>query len=183
MVGHEQQKFIIHGSVFREKGTFVSFTRFLHRILPLSMQRGFRDGGSFRSIADGGAMTAAFAASLTHPMLLLRFLALGKCREDHRYGPHPRQVIELFRTSCNSIKNGDGRPNILVFVHGGAWGSGCTWMYRLIADRLCSKGYSVALIGYRVYPDAEVGDQVKCRVLCGKQEWEIGGEFVWQSVP
>jgi len=50
----------------------------------------------------------------------------------------------------------------IFFVHGGAWGAGCPWMYRLIAPAFLSRGFAVAIVGYRTYPDAKcvVRDQV-----------------------
>ncbi|CAN0158005.1 unnamed protein product [Discosporangium mesarthrocarpum] len=176
MADGEKHKFTIHGTAFCHKPRSVQFTRWLHRVLPLGLQRAFRDGGSFRSVADGGAVAAAAAAALTHPRLLLRFLALERGKRDHRYGSHPRQVIELFEAVNPASRAGGERPGggpgegsgdgdgrqrkLMVFIHGGAWGSGSPWMYRLLADRLRSAGFTVALIGYRVYPDTGVAGQV-----------------------
>ena len=44
------------------------------------------------------------------------------CRIGSRYTPC--QVIEVVRPAEGV---GDGRPKVIVFVHGGAWGSGRTW--------------------------------------------------------
>ena len=41
---------------------------------------------------------------------------------------------------------------MIFFVHGGAWGSGQPWFYRLIAIPFLELGFAVAIIGYRVYP-------------------------------
>lgn len=48
----------------------------------------------------------------------------------------------------------------LFTKHGGAWGSGRPWMYRLVALPFLRIGVAVAIVGYRVYPDAEVTGQV-----------------------
>jgi acetyl esterase/lipase len=52
------------------------------------------------------------------------------------------------------------RP-ILVFVHGGAWGSGRTWQYTLIAQNLGKliNASHVVLVGYPYYPNATILEQ------------------------
>ncbi|CAM9496361.1 unnamed protein product [Ectocarpus fasciculatus] len=166
----EEQRFTIHGSVFRDKPGSVKTTRFLHRVLPVSAQRSFRDG-AFRSVSDGGVAVAAGVSAVLRPGLAARFLSVGRRREDHRYGGHPRQVIEVVHPvrddgpSRSAVGDGE-RPKLIVFVHGGAWGSGSTWMYRLMVDRLSHshhpslRSYSVASVGYRVHPDADTDGQV-----------------------
>jgi acetyl esterase/lipase len=52
------------------------------------------------------------------------------------------------------------RP-VLVFVHGGAWGSGRTWQYTLMArnfGRFLNASH-VVLVGYPYYPAASVSEQ------------------------
>ncbi|CAM9943239.1 unnamed protein product, partial [Hapterophycus canaliculatus] len=164
----KEQSFTIHGSVFRDKPATVKATRVLHRILPISAQRAFRDG-AFRGVADGGVVVTAGISAVFRPRLAARFLALGRRREDHRYGEHPRQVIEVvqpIRGFGDSRRRVGEKPKLVVFVHGGAWGSGATWMYRLVVDRLTSSDDShlasctVASLGYRVHPDADTAGQV-----------------------
>jgi len=53
------------------------------------------------------------------------------------------------------------RP-IIVFMHGGAWGSGNKAMYRLLGDTLNrSLNCVVMILGYRTYPDTDVEGQVE----------------------
>ncbi|CAM9204143.1 unnamed protein product [Ectocarpus sp. 12 AP-2014] len=166
----EEQRFTIHGSVFRDKPGSVKTTGFLHRVLPVSAQRSFRDG-AFRAVSDGGVAVAAGVSAVFRPGLAARFLSAGRRREDHRYGGHSRQVIEVVHPvrdddPARSAVGDDERPKLIVFVHGGAWGSGSTWMYRLMVDRLSHshhprlRSYSVASVGYRVHPDADTDGQV-----------------------
>eukprot|EP00752_Nemacystus_decipiens_P010065 g8969.t1 len=168
----EDQSFTIHGSVFRDKPGSVKTTRLLHRFLPISAQRSFRDG-AFRTFSDYGVAVGAGVSAVFRPKLASRFLAVGRQREDYRYGPHPRQIIEVVHPTRESVETkararerGGEKPKLVVFVHGGAWGSGCTWMYRLLVDRLTRSNhpplgsYTVASVGYRVYPDADTSGQV-----------------------
>jgi len=88
--------------------------------------------------------------------------------ESIQYGDHPMQVAHLMRPLHISKEkeepnNNDDKKNkssLVVFVHGGAWGSGKPWMYRLVARPLLELGYSVAILGYRTYPTADVKGQV-----------------------
>ena len=48
----------------------------------------------------------------------------------------------------------------MFFVHGGAWGSGQPWMYRLVAAPFLKMNMAVAVVGYRTYPDGNAQDQV-----------------------
>ncbi len=49
---------------------------------------------------------------------------------------------------------------MVFFVHGGAWGSGHPWMYRLMAVPFLKMNMAVAVVGYRTYPDGNAQDQV-----------------------
>lgn len=70
---------------------------FVVRVLPLSWQRGFRDGGAFRSLADGGVVLTAGVMAVLKPRVAARFVAVSLQKKDHRYGPHPRQVTSLLK--------------------------------------------------------------------------------------
>ncbi|GAX26168.1 hypothetical protein FisN_18Hh285 [Fistulifera solaris] len=75
-----------------------------------------------------------------------------------QYGTHRSQRMDLIQ----SQKPVDyTRPRKwVVFVHGGAWGSGFPLLYRLVANSFVSQGYDVAIVGYRTYPDAFVDGQI-----------------------
>ena len=44
--------------------------------------------------------------------------------------------------------------------HGGAWGTGEPWLYRLTALPFLENNQAVAIVGYRTYPDGLIQDQV-----------------------
>lgn len=80
-----------------------------------------------------------------------------------QYGDHPMQMAHVMKP-LSFEKEDDPyhkRDRLVVFVHGGAWSSGRPWMYRLVARPLLQLNYTVAVIGYRTYPDADVRGQVK----------------------
>jgi len=76
------------------------------------------------------------------------------------YGSHSQQFIDVLEpTSSNSSSRSN--KGVIAFVHGGAWGSGMPWMYRLVSKPFLQSGYAVAIIGYRTYPSADVSGQVE----------------------
>lgn len=85
------------------------------------------------------------------------------------YGDHAMQYIDLFLPSRNNKhnkannknKNQDNRIPVrgtVFFVHGGAWGSGQPWMYRLVAPVFLKLNFAVVIVGYRTYPEAQTMD-------------------------
>jgi pimeloyl-ACP methyl ester carboxylesterase len=75
------------------------------------------------------------------------------------------QYIDVFLPSPtmtnNTTTNGNRRRGMVFFVHGGAWGSGQPWFYRLVASPFLRLGLAVAIVGYRVYPlSSTVQEQV-----------------------
>lgn len=145
--------------------------RFIGRTLPLEWQHRQRDSGNFRSIADGMVKLTCPLIGLSNLRLTHEFLKLSgtKRRRRIRYGDHhAMQYIDLFLpeqgdiqqhmkpSAGNSDFNGNKVPvrGTLFFVHGGAWGSGHPWMYRLVAPAFLERNFAVAIVGYRTYPDA-----------------------------
>jgi acetyl esterase/lipase len=94
------------------------------------------------------------------------------------YGSDHRQVIHLLRqqqqrhdenphrvvVTVNSSVPSPPPRSMVVFVHGGAWGSGFPALYRLAAVPFLNTAHNnctVAILGYRTYPTvAAVDDQV-----------------------
>lgn len=67
-------------------------------------------------------------------------------RLDLPYGPHPREKFDLFAGPA-------GAP-LVVFVHGGYWQSLDKERYSFVAVPLLASGFSVALPGYPLAPEA-----------------------------
>ena len=144
--------------------------RFIGRTLPLEWQHTHRDNGTFRRVADGMVKLTCPLIGLSNLRLTNEFLKLSstKRRRRIRYGHHhAMQYIDLFlpqhddihqkmKSNNSSNDNGNKVPvrGTLFFVHGGAWGSGHPWMYRLVAPAFLARNFAVAIVGYRTYPDA-----------------------------
>eukprot|EP00466_Bigelowiella_natans_P004669 jgi/Bigna1/134890/aug1.27_g9598 len=73
-----------------------------------------------------------------------------------KYGAHSRQTIDLYRNPAMLSKSAP----IIAFVHGGAWGSGTPYMYRLVGLRLAQEGFHCVMIGYRTYPTTDIRGQL-----------------------
>jgi hypothetical protein len=93
--------------------------------------------------------TAASAADTSSPSAR-RIPASSRTRAyDVVYGAHPKQRMDLF-FSHRSTTTAPLSP-VIVFVHGGAWGSGDKLVYRLFCTQLASRlGAVVAALGYRL---------------------------------
>ena len=79
-----------------------------------------------------------------------------------RYGPHPRQTIDIFRPDAAE----GGRP-LVVFIHGGYWRSLEPSLFSHLAAGANARGFMVALPGYRLCPEATVAEIVEdVRAAC-----------------
>jgi acetyl esterase/lipase len=139
-------------------------TRFLGVVLPVHWHNACRDSGSFRFILDSIVTATAPIMGITSPSVAYRFLQLTANSQRIRYGSHPMQYIDLYlpNNQQQQQQSATNEPTRLIFfVHGGAWGSGLPWFYRLTALPFLQQGWAVAVIGYRTYPDSStVDDQV-----------------------
>lgn len=127
-----------------------TFTLWLDKNISVPTWNKLRDNGWVRTVADNLIMLGIPAMAVASPRAALQFISLSRQVQRISYGPHAMHNIDLFaRQNSNEL---------IVFVHGGAWGSGMPWMYRLVAQGFKE---NVAVIGYRTYPDADVPGQVK----------------------
>jgi len=99
-----------------------------------------------------------------------------------------RQFLSLLTPPIRnkSINKKNTNTNRLVlFIHGGAWGSGFPSLYQLSATPFLNEGYTVAIVGYRTYPTADCGGQVDDLVLALQSVHKRGGNTVgreWRDV-
>ena len=141
-----------------------------------------RDTGIFRALADALLFVGIPALLERYPQALHNFLALSNIQIKSpdvptftelttvSYGPHRLQTMDILTRShtggaavvvgSNNTTNNKNNNKTLLFAHGGAWGSGRPWMYRLAAIPFLQQGYRVVMWGYRTYPDGLVQDQV-----------------------
>lgn len=72
---------------------------------------------------------------------------------DLRYGPKPRNLIDLFLAEKCPV-------SILCFLHGGYWQSGAKEFFSALAYGPMTHGISVAFIGYTLAPEASLTEIV-----------------------
>ncbi len=70
---------------------------------------------------------------------------------DCRYGPTPRQAWDLYPAA-------DPKSPCLVFVHGGYWQMNRREDFAIIAEGMAAVGWSVALPGYSLAPEARLAE-------------------------
>jgi len=100
---------------------------------------------------------------VTKPKLISSFLSLSSRMRTFNYGTKPSHILQVIDLvpDRNDIRN----DSCCIFIHGGAWGSGKPWMYRLIADgmsRFLECDQSFIVIGYPVYPYGNIYQQSQC---------------------
>ena len=145
----------------------VGIVKYILTSLPISLIYKLRDSGVINILNDVMVSFIGIGLLFTKPSLLLDFLTLSKKIKIFKYGNSRQKYLEIFNTNINKNKDNndnDINKDILLFVHGGAWGSGKPWMYRLIASGLaillnCKK---CIVIGYPVYPYGSILDQASC---------------------
>lgn len=177
---HQRPRSVLRGSTETRESDVLqvdqsdSGFREMRETWPLWLQNGLRDTGALRIIMNSLTRYAAapvfyyknprclpeFVRISGYPQLITNLIAPEKSRihfSIESYGPHPSQYAEVMVS--DSEKDCKDLP-LLIFVHGGAWGSGFPTMYRLISVPFLEKGYRVAVLGYRTYPDANTDGQV-----------------------
>ena len=70
------------------------------------------------------------------------------------YGPHPRHELDIYTV-------GESSRGLLVFVHGGYWDEGDKSDYVFVANSFAERGYTVALVNYRLVPEVTFPDYVE----------------------
>jgi acetyl esterase/lipase len=97
--------------------------------IPTSVQHYARDKGIARFIMDTSVTVGVIPLVANNPPQLSRFIAAGRNMKRFRYGQLNEQNLQIYTKDISSTT----APSVLILVHGGAWGSGKPWMYRLMA--------------------------------------------------
>lgn len=69
------------------------------------------------------------------------------------YGDHPRHRLDLYQPTESS-----GTAPVVVFFYGGNWNAGERGSYLFAGEALASRGCTVAIPDYRLYPDVRFPD-------------------------
>ena len=120
------------------------------------------------------------------------FLPTTQIVRDVKYGPNPRNRLDLYlprgcayqgevvvdapgaspraTPDANGDPGGKGRP-VIVFVTGGMWIIGYKAWGALLAQTLMARGFIVASLDYRNFPQGTVGDMIQ----------DVGAGIGWVS--
>jgi len=92
-----------------------------------------------------------------------------------RYGPSPRQFIDLF------LAKGDSGAPLAMFVHGGYWRSLEPSTFSQMARGLNARGVTVAVNGYDLCPQVSIGDIIKQTQQACLHLWKRFGRRIMVS--
>ena len=79
-------------------------------------------------------------------------ISRGRAELSAGYGPSPRQFVDIFYPEA-----GRNAP-LAMFIHGGYWRSLQPQMFSAAARGLNGRGVTVALAGYDLCPDVQIGE-------------------------
>ena len=67
------------------------------------------------------------------------------------YGPAPRQALDIYRPRHQPAPTLSAK-SVVVFLYGGSWRNGVRGDYRFVGAALASRGFTVVIPDYRLYP-------------------------------
>lgn len=93
------------------------------------------------------------------------------------YGKAPKQRMDLY------FPAGRSPQATIAFVHGGSWRTGDKDEYRFVGRALAQRGFAVAVIGYRLYPEVHfpgfVHDVAQACIYLQQNNARLG----WPALP
>ena len=136
-------------------------TRLLYHIIPIPWQHYARDRGVLR-LSDVFALLFGPLLFLpSHAALLLQHLLPSSQPLRLRYSLSSQLTVEVHNAHRREVGGAAVLSPVVVFTHGGAWGSGNALMYRLLSSCFDTQLHCVTLThNYHHYPTADVAQQV-----------------------
>lgn len=114
---------------------------------------------TLRLLSRVGASLLASTLAGCSPLVLINGLVPHSGYELESgipYGPAERQKLDIYWPLAPAKSNA-----VIVFLYGGSWKSGERRNYRFVGQALASRGYSVVIPDYRLYPEAQFPDFVE----------------------
>eukprot|EP01039_Chlorochromonas_danica_P002191 gene2191-2391_t len=138
----------------------------LTECMPIWLQHRLRDLGLLKVLSDVVFCSTALLTGLCRPQLFFELISDLYRSIRVQYGPSRRHfalvlsLLDSFSKTEKTQQEEEVQP-IVIFVHGGAWGSGRPWQYLLIGKRLAQlwNACKVVVLGYPVYPHAGILQQ------------------------
>mmetsp|Transcript_31047 Transcript_31047/g.75714 ORF Transcript_31047/g.75714 Transcript_31047/m.75714 type:complete len:349 (-) Transcript_31047:134-1180(-) len=136
----------------------------LYTWLPYRFRQWALRTGWARGLVNVGSYAGLLLKILILNWKILFEFVMSKSEAEYgrRYGVHPMQTLDIFpNQNSGEVQKQRCTPvPTLVFVHGGAWGSGTPHMYRLLGAAMAKAGFNCIVVGYRTYPCASVQGQI-----------------------
>ena len=130
----------------------------------LALQHFVRDSGLFHTLMAIMSLKSVKQILSVRPDVIWHSLRLVWRRNVFAYGyQSTSQFVEFFWPStviANEQKQQEQVEGVVVFLHGGAWGSGDPSMYRLLVLPFEKMNWATAIVGYRTYPEGDASSQV-----------------------
>ena len=129
--------------------------------IPASTANGLRDNPMVKATLD-----TAGIFGMNYMLSLLR-RSVGGHKGDtqdvydvpYTVGPCKREKVDIYCPRVSPLW--DLLCPVIIFFHGGAWGSGHRRMYSLLGKRLREEGFVVVVAGYATYPCTDVELQIE----------------------
>ncbi|RHY12239.1 hypothetical protein DYB25_007477 [Aphanomyces astaci] len=121
-------------------------------------------------LGDAGNLVFGLAS----PTLALRTLActLRLSTKDFSYGPHERNVLDLYGTSS---KDEDDLKPVVIFIHGGAWALSSKFHYGAVGETLERHGVVTVVPSYRTFPHGDVEEMLDdLEAIVGTNDSSVG---------
>ncbi len=119
------------------------------------------NGPRFKRMTGGlggqALLPQSFYGLLLLALLLLAALPAYAQAEDHdvAYGTDPAQLLDIYHPTASAP------AHLVVFLHGGGWVGGRKAAGKRIAPPLVARGYAVASVGYRLFPQTTAAGEVQ----------------------
>lgn len=155
-------KFKVAGWIF-----WWSLKRYCNRSPPeIALHHFIRDSGLFHHLMSVMSFNnAKFILSHRPFNVIYQGLRLTWNRKVFAYGyQSTSQFVELHLPPTQQLQHSPQPQRevkgLAIFFHGGAWGSGDPYMYRLVALPFEKMNWATAIVGHRTYPEGDASSQV-----------------------
>ena len=128
-----------------------------------SLHHFIRDSGIFPTLMNFMSLQHVVPILLKYPgALWWKFQLYRHHRHVIRYGHQSSsQHVDLYLPSTDQDQDNDQHvEGLIIFVHGGAWGSGSPAQYSIVAKPFLTINWAVAIVGYRLYPEGDASTQI-----------------------
>jgi arylformamidase len=102
--------------------------------------------------------------------------AAGRAELGRRFGPTPRQIVDLF-----APEGGSANAPLALFIHGGYWRSLEPATFSQLARGMNARGVTVAVSGYDLVPQVSIADIVAQTQAACLYLWKTLGKRIMVS--